>query len=362
VWVSTRGSDANDGLTPQTPFRSLQRASDFLCGSATSCTPRNQPVEVRLQQTTWRVGVNARATTTLNYAAPGASVAAATGNTAWHYYDPVYPTTLMPWSYRPGDGWARVAATGGRPTFDGQWTVGVGLSVRPNQRPLGARSTNLRFLYLQWQHFQQGGVSLSGRIDRRTTSTGIVVHRGNLDYTVNGAYFYGVRFVEIGNFWITSNPLGYGGLLPNNASNVVVRNSHFDRLKNRLANLDAVHIHGIYTAHDSDNLLVERSSFTDVTGDPMRQRNHSYGEVVRYNTFTRSGAHAYMDDWYCRPDTPASYCGPKEYKSFGGVFGPGNRLNGLYPQGMEGRRTVYCFDIPPPNRGLCPRNRISIVR
>jgi hypothetical protein len=362
VWVSTQGSDANNGLTPSTPFRSLQRASDFLCGSPTTCTPRNRPVVVRLEQRTWTLGGgNARASVTLDNVEPGTSVTA-TGDTVWHYYDPVYTTTLQPWSYQPGDSWKEVAATGGRPTFDGQWSVGIGLLVDPIQQPLGAGSTNLRFVYLQWQRFVSGGVFLAGRVDKFRTDTGILVQRGNPAYTVNGAYFYGVRFFRIGNFWVPTNRLGYGGLLTYNARNVRVRNSHFAELQNKLANQDSVHIHAIYAFHDSDNLLVEKSAFVDVTGDAVRQRNHTYGEVVRYNTFRRAGASSFMDDWYCRPNTPDTWCYPKEYRSYRGVFGPGNVLYGLYPQGLTGRRTVYCYDIFEPNRGLCPRDRIALLQ
>ena len=79
--------------------------------------------------------------------------------------------------------------------------------------------------------------------------------------------------------------------------------------------------------------------------------------MVQNNTFDQAGAFGYFDDYYCRPNTPPSYCFPKEYRSYGGVF-TGNTLKGLYPQGITGRRTVYCHDQPA---GLCPTDRIRVA-
>jgi hypothetical protein len=44
------------------------------------------------------------------------------------------------------------------------------------------------------------------------------------------------------------------------------------------------------------------------------------------------------------------------YRSWNGVF-TGSTLRGLYPQGIIGRRTVYCFDM---TGGLCPATRLRV--
>jgi hypothetical protein len=354
VWVSPAGSDSNDGLSAQTPFKTLQRAGDWLCSGGQSCPGRGQPVVIRLAQTTFAAAASAKRTTFKFNPGDGPAFAAAT-TTAWHYFDPQFSTTFQPWNYQPGDSWADVAAGGGYPTFDGAFTTDSGFVFVP-LTARGTAGTGLNFVYTRWQRFRRSPIVLSGGLTTTVTADGITVYV-QTDFTANAVTFYGNYFYQVGNHFRTTNQLAYGAILANNSSGDVYRNNHFVQLMNRTTDQDTIHVHGLYISHGSSNSLVEGNSFEDITGDAVRQRDRSHGTVVRNNTFTRAGAFGYFDDYYCRPDTPDSYCAPKEYRSFSGVFS-NNTLNGLYPSGISGRRTVYCHD---QRAGLCPADRIRVA-
>jgi hypothetical protein len=352
VWVSPTGSDTNDGLTGATPFKSLQRANDWLCGSTTSCPGRGVPVIIRLAQRHSKVVP--RAAASFRYNPADAPATTLTSTTAWHYFDPVQPTTFEPWNYRPGDSWQQVSASGGYPTFDGGFAADTGLVFTP-RIAMRAGGTHLSFLYTRWQNFRISAIALNGGLVTAKTSAGIKMY-AQTPFTANGVTFYGNFFFRIGNRWNSKNRLGYGAVLPNNSSANVFRNNHFVELMNTAKNSDTIHIHGLYIAHGSNASLVDGNAFQDVTGDAVRQRDRSNGTIVTHNTFTRAGAFGYMDDFYCRPNLPDTTCAPKEYRSHGGVFA-GNVLHGLYPAGVTGRRTVFCHD---QKAGLCPASRIAV--
>lgn len=354
VWVSPTGSDSNDGLSEATPFKTLQHAGDWLCSGGPKCPGRGQPVIIRLAQKKFTATASTRQST-FRFNPGDAEAFVATTTTTWHYFDPKFPTTFQPWSYQPGDSWAQVAATGGYPTFDGGFAADSGFVFVP----LTARrtaGTGLNFVYTRWQRFQRSPIVLSGGLRTVVTKDGITVYV-QTDFTANGVTFYGNYFYQVGNHFRAANSLAYGAILANNSSNDVYRNNHFVQLKNRKKNQDTIHIHGLYISHGSNNSLVEGNTFEDITGDAVRQRDRSHGTVVKKNTFRRAGAFAYFDDYYCRPNTPNSYCAPKEYRSYSGIFS-GNKLQSLYPQGITGRRTVYCHDRPA---GLCPADRIRVA-
>lgn len=348
IYVSPTGSDSNDGLSEATPFRTLQHASDWLCGGTSTCTGRGQPVVIRLAQTTF--GTTTR--TTVRNAEFTMGVTQYTAGTVWHYFDPQNTTTFEPWFYQPGDGWSQVSAHGGYPIFDGNFSVDNGFTFAP-LTAVGAGNTGLQFYYTRWQRFNIAAFNLVGGLSTAVTSTGITVIT-ETSLTVNGNTFYGNYFYRIGNYWNTAAHMGYGAITVSNSDRDVFINNHFVQVMNKPG--DMGHVHALYISHGSSNALVQANEFTDITGDPVRQRDRSNGTLTKANRFTRAGGFAYADDWYCRPNTPASYCFPKEYRSYYGVF-TGNTLRGLYPQGIVGTRTVYCFDIPG---GLCPANRLRV--
>jgi hypothetical protein len=280
----------------------------------------------------------------------------ATAVTIWNYFDLTHTTTFEPWSYQPGDTATQVAATGGYPTFDGRFSTDTGFVFTP-LTAAGTQSTKLTFRYTKWEHYRRSGIVLGGGLTTTVTKSGVTVYKPTA-FTANGVTFYRNYFYQIGNYWHPANPLAYGAILANNSSGDIFRSNRFTQLRNKAKHSDTVHIHGLYLSHSSNKSLVETNLFTDITGDPVRQRDRSNATIVRNNTFTRAGAYSYFDDYFCRPNTPKTYCFPKEYLSAKGVFS-GNTLKGLYPQGISGRRTVYCFDL---KAGICPTSRIKVIK
>lgn len=329
IWVSPSGNDAADGRSSATPFATLQHASDWLCGSTTSCQGRGQPVEVRIAQT----------------------VIPVTSTIIWRYFDANFPTTLEPWSLQPGQGWTQLAQTGGLPTFDGAFTMDFGMMVVP--AGAGSASIRLNFTYLRWQHFNRSAIEIHGGLTQKVTDNGITVSWPTAD-AANGVNFYGCYFFQIGNAWHPDHLMGWGAVDVYNSSGDRFVNNHFVQLLNAQPS-DAGHLHGLYLMHHSSHALVQANEFTDITGDVVRQRDLSEFTVVTGNRFTRAGQFGYVDDWYCRPNILDSVCFPKEYRSWGGRF-YGNTLNGLYPETARGRTTAFCFDLV----AACPANRWDI--
>lgn len=56
-------------------------------------------------------------------------------------------------------------------------------------------------------------------------------------------------------------------------------------------------MHGVYAAVHSDDNQIERNTFDTITGDPVRLRSGSSGNVVRENTFRSSGNNAMVSFW-----------------------------------------------------------------
>jgi hypothetical protein len=329
IWVSPQGSNDADGLSEDTPFATLQKANDYLCGSTTTCTGRDRPVEIRLAQKTFPV----------------------TKTTYWRYFDANYPTTFEPWSYRPGDGWPQVSKGGGHPTFDGAFGLNHAFYFTPAHA--GSGTTGLRFVYLRWQRFNISAFEIHGGVDQELNSAGVAVSTRSAD-AANGLAFYGDYFYRIGNYWNPKKPMGWGAIDAYNSSGMSVVNSHFVQLMNTTA--DRGHMHGVYLSHGSRNADIDANQFSYITGDPVRQRDLSSNMSVTNNTFVRAGYTSYADDWYCRPNLPDSVCSPKEYRSFGGRFHD-NVLKGLYASVPKPQHTVFCYDLPG---GLCPPSRLAL--
>lgn len=330
VWVSPQGSDQNSGLSPQTPFATLQRANDWLCHSTSACRGRGRPVDVRIAQTTFHV----------------------TSTTTWRYFDSKFPTRLLPWSYKTNDTWLQLKKSGGLPTFDGNFTSDHALSFVPSHA--GSASTGLRFIYLRWQRFNVSAIEVHGGVNTVAGPSGIVTAQAQPD-AANGIVFYGDYFSQIGNRWHPERPMGWGAIDIYNSRNDLIVNNHFAELENSPA--DAGHVHALYLSHGSDNARVVGNYFTDISGDVVRERDGTIGTLVMGNVFSHAGQYAYVDDWFCRPTTPDAVCTPKEVESFHGRFYD-NVLGGLYPEQVSPRVLAFCFDLPG---GPCPQVRWNTV-
>ena len=257
LWVSTSGSDANDG-TQAAPVLTLARVQNIL----RDVEPTTD-VEVRINQGT--------------YSAP---------QTTWDFYIPGHTITFMPHDYEYGEG---VSGIAGRPVFASSTGVGWWLNV---MLPAGSTGmdTGLRFYYLQVEGYMKGGVIVQGR---HHDVGGFRVPDGS---GANGNTFFGMVFRRMGSVWVSGAGMGYGGIVLENSSGNSIRNSHFLNLENLAP--DGPHIHGVYVEHGSTGNDIGSNNFKWINGGPMRTRNLADDNDVHDNRFERVLQAGYSE-WYC---------------------------------------------------------------
>src|SRR5688572_25882849 len=255
VWMSTAGSDSNDG-TQASPVATLARVQDIVRTAAPDAN-----VEIRIDQGTY-----------------------VAGQTTWDYYNGHY-ITFMPDDYEIGEG---VSGIAGRPVFSSDGGTGYWLVAKiPTAYQGGDLTAKLRFYYLQVEDYGQGGLMFYGRT---SVVDGFRVPGSGLD----GNVVAGMFFQYMGSVW--GNGLGYGGLSLSNSSGNWIGNNHFRNLENAAPSQAGVH--GIYALHGSGGNTISGNAFHTISGHPMRVRNQSNGNDVRFNTFTLTGSVGYSE-WFC---------------------------------------------------------------
>jgi hypothetical protein len=281
LYLSSTGSDANDGKTVATAVRTVARAQQLLKALA----PTND-VEIRIKQGT--------------YVAP---------QTDWDFFVPGRTVSFMPIDYEVGEDASGIA---GRPVLRGNGTAGVWLHVRlPAGHPGGA--TNLRFYYLHVERYSSGGLVLNGGVTTNASGLRVPASAGLNHNTV-----YGMMFLDLGSKHAPASA-GYSGLTPQNSSDNYIRNNHFVRLEN--TGDDAALVHGIYLAHWSRRNTVVSNRFESISGAPMRVRNDSNDNNISGNVFERTGQRSHYDEWFCDAPCVANNPGhPRECASHGNVF------------------------------------------
>jgi hypothetical protein len=289
VYLRATGSDANDGMTPETGVKTLDRVQAILSAAAPQLD-----VEVRIGQ--------------------GAYVAP---RTYWRYYIPGHTISFMPIDYEYGEGIGDIA---GRPVFRGNGTAGFWFSARLPAGHSGG-DTNLRFYYLQVERYSSGAVELHG--GTTTNSAGIMVPA---TAGANRNVFFGNQFSNLGTKF-NSASIGYGGIDAVNSSGNVIENNHF--LNNENTGSNAGLIHGVYLAHHSNGNVVKNNRFRYVSGGPMRTRNDSNDNDIFGNSFERAGRGGYYSEWFC--DSPCVAENPghaRECASHGNLFHDNDVISG----------------------------------
>lgn len=247
LFMDPAGDDANDGLSLATPVLTLSRVHAILVDLAP-----DREVEVRIAPGTYR----------------GQTV-------VWRHTMPGHRIRFMP---RDDD---RT-----RPVFDGclasgDCPGGTWLTLRHT----GGEETNLHFEYIRVQRY---GTAISLNGDR------------NAEAASNGSNrIYGCYFDRIGNVFEPSlAPSTAAVRLVNSDDNEIANNHFVDVINTTSGGL----IHAIYVAHMSDRNRIERNRFARSTGDPVRLRDYSNGNVVNDNRFIKVGTTAGYTDWYCDHD------------------------------------------------------------
>lgn len=259
IYLSPTGVDSADGLTPNTPIKTLAEAQQVIL-----VLNPDTDVEIRIKQ-----GV---------YLAP---------QTDWSTYIPGHTISFMPVDYQYGMNGTQLA---GRPIFrspgGADWWMYVSPSPPPADGTLG-----LRFYYLQVELYNNG-LMLRGRyatdvngIRQPTTGAG-------------GNTVYGMSFLKLGTKWSGMSSYGVAAVDLINSSDNLVRVNHFRQLEN-LGPGDWSHIHAVYLAHGSSNNRIINNELRTISGAGVNIRNQSYGNEVTGNTFDHTGVHGHLSDWFC---------------------------------------------------------------
>ena len=285
IWMSPTGNDASSGLTPATAVKTLSRVQSLLVAKHGK-KPWPQDVEVRI--------------------APGRYVGQ---RVDWTHTSPTRKVTFMP-----------AAADKNRPVFDGCSSASqcvTGSFFRLDSRR--GEKTNLTFEYIEVVRYQ---TAISLEADRNTPSK---FNGGNR--------IYGCRFANIGNAYAPGIAPSTAAVRLVNSDDNTIENNHFDDIVNTTS--PAI-LHAIYAAHGSDRNAIARNSFLRNSGDPVRLRDFSNGNVITKNRFNKVGIAAGYTEWYCDHDVRDDCTKPTaECPSWNNQFRD-NQLNG----------TATCAPLP----------------
>lgn len=255
LYMTPDGSDGRSGTALSRSVRTLTRIHEIIA----NLRP-DRDVEVRIAPGTYR-GQKVRWT----YTMPDHTirfVTSASDNTR-----PVFDGCLADGSC-PGGTWFILASSSGQPT-------------------------NLEFRYLRVTRYQTA-ISLNGSRATRSTSNG-------------SNTLFGMFFDRIGNVFNPSLAYSTAAVrLVNSDDNEIINNHFVDVINSDRGSL----IHAIYAAHGSDRNRIERNRFQRSTGDPVRIRDYSNGNIIRENRFIKVGTAAGYTDWYCDHDTRTDCTSP----------------------------------------------------
>jgi hypothetical protein len=274
--VAGGGTDANDGLTPQTPVNTLVRVEQVIRAAQPQLD-----VEVR-------IGAG-------NYASPPMQ--------SWDTYVPGHSISFMPVDYQPGDGVGDIA---GRPlfynpraadgTYENGWWLIAKLPTDPADPMHDGGTSGLRFIYLQVHHYN-GGISFWGdnghdRSDETYNPPIYIQATAGL----NGNTVFGMSFQYIGTKHV-GGTFGYGAIVLTNSSDNRIANSHFLNVENSgsLASL----IHGVYVTHYSSRNQITANNFNTISSDPVKLRDRSNNNNIEDNRFTRAGRNSFYREEFC---------------------------------------------------------------
>ena len=172
-----------------------------------------------------------------------------------------------------------------RPVFEGCASGSCPGGTFFTLRHSAGEETNLHFWYLHVRNYQTA-ISLNGARNEEATSNG-------------SNRIFGCYFERIGNIFDSGvDPSTACVRLVNSDDNEIANNHFVDVVNTRSGGL----IHAIYVAHMSDRNTIRGNRFLRSTGDPVRVRDYSNGNVITDNRFIRVGTHGGYTDWYCDHD------------------------------------------------------------
>jgi hypothetical protein len=180
---------------------------------------------------------------------------------------------------------------GGRPVFDGcskeggragqcggaTWFILAHQSGKP---------TNLVFDSLRIQNYQTA-ISFNGNRN--------AIHTSNGRNIIRNCYFY-----RIGDISDPENirPSTAAVRLVNSKENIIENNDFIDIINVNRGGL----LHAIYLAHHADSNRIDNNRFINHSGDAVRVRDFSNGNVITRNRFEKAGTGGAYSEWYCDHD------------------------------------------------------------
>lgn len=241
IYLSSSGSDSNDGLSAKKPVASLQRALDVAIASP--------PTNVNAIKILVDEGGYLKQTAKTQGLPDGRKL-----------------------EIRP------LNANKPRPKFDGDGAGGTWLSVN-SARGIPSR---IGVYGLEIANFETA-LSLNGNRDDTTKGSGENVIRNNV-------------FVNIGQIARNgAKPSTAAIRLVNSDRNMIFRNKFINIRNNERCAL----LHAVYVAHDSTDNVIEDNNFESSCGDAIRFRDASHRNIVKENTFVDAWDKAPVSDWYC---------------------------------------------------------------
>jgi hypothetical protein len=270
LYVSPTGNDANSGTSPTAPVLTLTRAHQIL-------------------------SVAKPATNVKVLIAPGTYFGQ---KVKWTYYQPQYSISFIP------------SDPSSMPVFDGCNEANV---TDPATQCLGGtwfilsaskgQATNINISGLKVQNYWMA-VSFNGNWQYE--------YAFNSNNSIQNCTFY-----NIGNVFNANVPYSYAAVRLYNSRNNLIQNNVFESNIN-LGSYKS-YIHSIYAASFASNNSILGNKFINVSGDPVRLRDASNGNLINYNTFSDAGVYASASDWYCVSDSDTQ-CDKVECPSWNNQF------------------------------------------
>ncbi len=278
VYMSTKGSDKNDGSTLAKAVASLEGAEQALVKAKPTTD-----VEVLIDKGTYVAG-----TTKWQFTVPGHSIA------------------------------FKRLKSDSRPVFSGNNKNGYWFSASTPAGEDGGNA-NLHFYGLKVQDYSSGGLQFRGKtktVNGMVRADGVGLNKNTVE---------NMWFSNIGSKHTGGNP-GYGAINLWNSSNNTFRNITFTNIENAAPNGGMMH--GVYAAHHSNGNKVFDSRFEYISGDPVRVRNDSNNNSFYDNSFKRTGVRAQYSDWFCHQWCADQNDQARECASHGNKFYNNDNISG----------------------------------
>ncbi|VFR35321.1 hypothetical protein ANDA3_3901 [plant metagenome] len=290
LYVSPSGSDQANGLTPQEPLSTVQRAMDL----AYQIGQKENPTHVRIL-----IGK---------------------GEYKQQSIQAISPPTGVHIELLAAD------EASGKPVFDGAGKGDTWFTLSGKTRP-GARFT---ITGLEIRNYRTA-ISLNG-------------NRAKPDHYITGGTLSRLTLRNIGQIAMPGKPLSTAAIRLVNAREITISDNQFIRIRNVQ---QCGPLHAIYLAHHSSRNQIVGNTFDDLCGSPIRIRDASNHNLAAHNTFNQAEFESVFDEWYCdRSRNTKCTKTSGECPSWGNIYSD-NKVENSNPRAMAQPMAVRVKRVPP---------------